>query len=193
VSEAIKDELEVKFFDVDLDSMREQLEQTGASLKVPERLMRRVVFGGEDNPGMTCTYGRIRDEGDAITMSAKFSAVNGEIASQKEAMVEVDDFDSAYAVLTSFGLKPSMSQENKRETWQYPDGTLVELEQWPELPAYIEIEGASELALRGVATHLGLDWDAHTTDSTDKLYRQHYPDLSEDEARGMLADLRFAL
>lgn len=184
-------EPEVKFYEVSLDEIRAKLTKLGARLKTPERLMRRVVFGGEANPSMVCTYGRVRDEGDVITMSAKFSAVNGNINSQKEAVVTVDSFESAEAILRAFGLVATNYQESKRETWQLADGTLVELEQWPELPDYIEIEGKDEVAVRRAAEQLRLDWAMHTTDSTDKLYRKHFSSLDEEALKQKLADLRF--
>lgn len=184
-------EPEAKFCDVNLQEIRSKLTDLSARLKTPERLMRRVVFGGEANPGMVCTYGRVRDEGDVITMSAKFSAVGGDINSQKEAMVTVDSFENAEALLRSFGLVATNYQENKRETWQLADGTLVELEQWPELPDYLEIEGQDEAAVRKAAEQLGLEWSSHTTDSTDKLYRKHFSSLNDDALKQKLADIRF--
>lgn len=183
-------ELEVKFFDINLETIRSRLASLGASLKTPNRLMRRVVFGGEANPSMLCTYGRVRDEGDVVTMSAKYSAVNGDIASQKEAMVTVDSFESALSVLESFGLTVTNYQESKRETWQMTDGTLVELEEWPQLPTYIEIEGASIDAIQACASQLELDWATHTTVTTGELYRQHFS-LDEAATQQKIADLRF--
>ena len=71
---SIEKEIEVKFFPIVVDELRTKLEAAGATLKNPMRLMRRKVYGGEANPSMDCTYGRVRDEGDVITMSAKYSA-----------------------------------------------------------------------------------------------------------------------
>lgn len=190
-SVGVAPEPEVKFCEVDLGEIRAKLTKLGAKLKTPERRMRRVVFGGEANPNMVCTYGRVRDEGNVITMSAKFSAVNGDINSQKEAVVAVDSFESAEAILRAFGLVATNYQENKRETWQLVDGTLVELEQWPELPDYIEIEGKDEGAVREAAEQLQLDWATHTTDSTDKLYRKHFAGLDEETFKQKLVDIRF--
>lgn len=183
-------EIEVKFFNVDLAVIRDRLVQIDALLKNPERVMRRTIYGGEANEAMRCTYGRIRDEGDIVTMSAKYSAVNGDISSQKEAQVIVDSFENAALILQSFGLIITDYQENKRETWQFKDGTLIELEEWPNLPTYIEIEGSSIEAIKDAANTLHLDWNLHTTDSTDKLYMKHYS-LSKEETRHKLSNLRF--
>jgi adenylate cyclase class 2 len=186
----IEEEIEVKFFDVNLDSIRQDLTRIGATLKTPRRVMRRAVYGGEANPDMDCTYGRVRDEGDVVTMSAKYAAVNNEIASQKEAQIVIDSFESGVLILDSFGLHKTDYQENARETWTVGDGVLVELEEWPELPTYIEIEGKTEQDIHTVADQLGLEWVTHTTDSTDKLYMKHF-NIDEAAVRLKLKDIRF--
>lgn len=184
-------EIEVKFFDIDLNAIRSTLKSNNATLETPERLMKRAVFGGELNPLMRCTYGRVRDEGmGKVTVSAKYSAVAGQIESQKERMIVVDNFDEAVNIILDMGVKQSDYQENKRETWDL-NGVTVELETWPDLPNYIEIEGGSVEELQNCAQTLGLDWEAHTTDSTDKLYESHFK-LSADQVREKLSNLRFS-
>lgn len=187
---SIEQEIEVKFFPVDIADIQKKLETAGATLKSQMRLMRRKVYGGEANPNMGCTYGRVRDEGNAITMSAKYSAQNNDITSQKEAQVIIDDFESGTQILECFGLTPTNYQENRRETWQFADGTLVELEEWPDLPPYLEIEGSSVESLKMVAAQLGLNWEEHLTAPTNDLYASHYK-LSKEETQKKLADLRF--
>jgi len=166
-------EYEVKFFPIDLSTMRPKLKEIGASLEKAERLMRRCVFAHDKNPGMTCTYVRVRDEGDKVTMSAKQHAADGKIDSQKEYEVVVSNFETTRDILLSAGLTQTGYQENKRETWKMADGTRVELETWPQLPNYMEIEGDSSEAVQTTAELLGLDWNKHVVQSNDYLYAQH--------------------
>lgn len=135
--------------------------------------MRRCIFAADANPSMACTYVRIRDEGDKVTMSAKQYATDGKMDSQKEYETTVKDFDTTQQILLSAGLTQTGFQENKRETWEMPDGTLVELETWPQLPNYLEIEGKSEDAVKKTASLLSLDWDDHIVQSNDYLYSKH--------------------
>jgi len=183
-------EYEVKFFPINLDEMHKKLQDSGASLKTPERLMRRCVFAADANPSMACTYVRVRDEGDKVTMSAKWHATDGNIDSQKEYETTVKDFETARQILLSAGLTQTGFQENKRETWEMPDGTLVELETWPQLPNYLEIEGKSEDNVKKTAALLGLDWDQHTVHSNDHLYAKHWG-TDRNAVFERLADLRF--
>lgn len=166
-------EYEVKFFPIILDDMRKKLKAAGAFLEKPERLMKRVSFAQEKNPGMTCTYIRVRDEGDKVTLSAKQHATDGKMDSQKEYESTVDNFETTQQILLSAGLTQTGYQENKRETWKMPEGTLVELETWPQLPNYMEIEGKSAEAVQKTAELLGLDWNEHIIQSNDYLYAKH--------------------
>lgn len=167
-------EYEVKFFPINLEEMRQKLQDAGASLRTPERLMRRCIFAADANPGMTCTYIRIRDEGNKVTMSAKQHATDGKMDSQKEYETTVKDFETTHQILLSAGLTQTGYQENKRETWQMSDSTLIELETWPQLPNYMEIEGKSSEAVQKTAELLGLDWNEHIVQSNDHLYAQHW-------------------
>lgn len=167
-------EYEVKFFPIDMARIRQKLRASGASLQTPERLMRRCMFAANANPNMTCTYIRVRDEGNKVTLSAKQHATDGKIDSQKEHETTVKDFETTRQILLNAGLTQTGFQENKRETWAMPDGTLVELETWPQLPPYLEIEGKSEEAVKKTAALLGLDWQKHIVDSNDYLYGIHW-------------------
>ena len=183
-------EYEVKFFPINLEELRVKLQNANATLKNPERLMRRCVFSAEANPSMTCTYIRIRDEGDKVTMSAKQHAKDGKINSQKEYETTVKDFATTRHILLNAGLVQTGYQENKRETWKMPDGTLVELETWPRLPNYLEIEGESEEAVKKTASLLGLDWSNHIVQSNDFLYAKQW-NLDAKTTLKSLAHLTF--
>lgn len=184
-------EYEVKFFPINIEEVREKLRNIGASLKTPERLMRRCVFSAEANPSMTCTYVRVRDEGNKVTMSAKWHATDGKMDSQKEHETTVKDFETARQILLSAGLAQTGLQENKRETWKMPDGTLVELETWPGLPNYLEIEGKSEEAVKKTAALLDFDWTEHIVQSNDYLYAKHW-NIDRKAVLEKLAQLTFA-
>lgn len=183
-------EFEVKFFPIDLDDMRRKLILANATLKTPERLMRRCMFAQSKNPRMKCTYIRVRDEGDRATMSAKQHATSESVDSQREYETQVTDFQSTCNILLNAGLVQTGYQENKRETWQMPDGTLVELETWPKLPNYLEIEGKSVGALQKTALALNLNWDDHIVKENDYLYGIHYK-ISRDAVYEKIAHLTF--
>jgi len=184
-------EYEVKFFPINLDTVRTKLRKAGASVEKGERMMRRCVFAQDKNPGMACTYVRVRDEGDKVTISAKQHASDGRMDSQKEYETFIGSFETAQEILLNAGLTQTGYQENKRETWRMADNTVVELETWPQLPNYIEIEGESSEAVQKTAELLGLDWSEHIVQSNDYLYAQ-YLGIDRKAVFERLANLTFS-
>lgn len=174
-------EFEAKFYPVEKDEVRACLKAAGAELAKPERLMRIVLFQNIDNPGMKVHYLRVRDEGDKITFSAKVHAREGEeLSAQKEAQTTVADLDSTVAILEGAGLITKAEQEKYRETWHL-DECEVEIDSWPDIEPYIEIEGPSEAAVKSVAEKLGFDWGNKIVTSVTEIYAEKFG-LSFDEA-----------
>lgn len=50
------------------------------------------------------------------------------------------------------------TQQKKRHTLIL-DGVTLDIDQWPLIPPYLEIEGKSELEVRTVAERIGLKWE----------------------------------
>ena len=65
----MKTEIEAKFVKLDIDDVRARLEQAGATLEQPMRMMRRQTFDPVSDSAHR--YVRVRDEGDKVTMTYK--------------------------------------------------------------------------------------------------------------------------
>lgn len=188
-------EIEVKFLDVRHDEVRERLRKAGAICKHPLRLMRRAIIDYPDRRLQTGIAGawasvRVRDEGDRVTCTYKHVASDG-----KDSMHEVEFTISSYANAIEFfkaiGLVVYTEQETKRETWQLGD-VEVELDEWPWLPPYIEIEGPSEAAVRQAAEKLGYDFGKALRGSSYTAYRMYYPKMAPDETVDSITHLTFS-
>lgn len=159
-------------------------------LYLAERLMRRVMFGQESNPCITCDYIRVRDEGDQITLSAKTHAKqDGAMDDQQEAVTKVEDFDACISVLEQAGLIKTNDQQTKRETWVL-GATHIEIDTWPGLESYIEVESTSEAVVKQVADMLDLSWERRMITSVEEIYMEKYK-LSKQEVRRRLAFCSF--
>ncbi len=173
-------ELEVKFYPVNKEEYREKLLSLGAKLMIPERLMKRVIFSHQVNPQISCHYLRVRDEGGVIRLSAKLHAdQGGQVSDQKEAEVEVNDFDQTIEILKQAGLKQNRYQETLREEWEYK-GVEITIDTWPCLDTYTEIEGQSEDEVRMAAKELGFNWEKKVILAAPEIAAKVY-DLSLDE------------
>lgn len=175
-------EIEAKWLKINHYEMRKLLKSKGAKLVHPERLMVRTVF---DYPDMRLEkiggWVRVRDESDKVTLSYKQlndRSVNG----TKEVSLIVDSYDNARQFLESIGLKSNAYQETKRESWTL-DGADIELDTWPWISTFMEIEASSEAQLKLVAEKLGLNFDDALHGSVETAYQAEY-DLTEQEIDG---------
>jgi adenylate cyclase class 2 len=181
-------EIEVKFVDINIDVMRAKLQECGAELEQPMRLMRRVIIETEDLRGKDA-FVRVRDEGDKVTLTYKqFDTLS--LTGAKEIETTVGSFDNAIAILNQLGLTPMSFQESKRETWKY-GATEVVIDEWPHLRPYIEIEGHSEEAVKSTAADLGFDWDSAVFGDVMAAYRTQYPHLDINDSVVHTSSLKF--
>ena len=63
--------------------------------------------------------------------------------------------------------------------------TQLEVDHWPLIPPYLEVEGESEAEVRRVAGLLGFEGEALTGENTIKIYRRYGYELDG------IAELRF--
>ncbi len=172
-------EIEAKWLDINIAEMRKKLTSAGAVLVVPERLMVRSVFDYEDKRlEKIGGWIRVRDEGDKITLSYK-QLDDRTLHGTKEVTVVVDDFNATRTLLKSIGLKQNSFQETKRESWKL-GSTEIELDTWPWIPSFVEIEAKDESALRETANVLDLDYGAALHGSVETAYQAIY-DVTEEE------------
>ncbi len=172
-------EIEAKWLNIDLMDFRGRLKNLGGKLVHSERLMTRRVFDYPDKRlEKIGGWARVRNEGDKVTMSYK-QLNDRTLHGTKEVTLTVDDFDSACSFLESIGLESHSYQETKRESWKVGD-TEIELDTWPWIPSFVEIEASSEEQLKGVAGKLSLDYKDALHGSVETAYQAVY-DVSEEE------------
>jgi adenylate cyclase class 2 len=169
-------EIEAKFLDVDHDAMRRKLHELGAALVLPKRSMHRINY---DLPSSDKrAWVRIRDENDKVTLTYK-QLNDRSLHGTKEVNLTVDSFDQAGAFLDAVGLKAKTDQQTTRESWNL-DGVEIELDEWPWVKPFLEIEGPNEAAVRKAAAQLGLEWDRAVHGSVEVAYRAEY-DVTDEE------------
>lgn len=181
-------ELEAKWLNVNVAEIRAVLEQTGASLVVPERDMTRRNFDYPDKRlEKVGGWVRVRNEGDKVTLSYK-QLNDRTLHGTKEVSVTVNSFDATCVFLESIGLTQTSFQETKRESWVLGD-TQIELDTWPWIPSFVEIEASSETALFEVAAKLGLKRENALHGSVEIAYQAVY-DVTEADIDGW-EEIRF--
>ena len=176
-------EIEATFVDIDKDKLRIKLNAIGAKLIQPETLMRRVVFNVNAH-----SFIRVRNEGKRIILTYK-NHLNNTITGTEEINVEVSDYEKTIAILKAGGLKPKSEEDSYREKWQLDD-VEIDIDTWPWIPSYVEIEGPSEEKVRKVSEQLGFNMNEAIIGSVDEVYKLYY-DFTNDDINFNLPEIKF--
>ncbi|MFD5188154.1 class IV adenylate cyclase [Streptomyces sp. NPDC058357] len=174
-------EYEAKALDVDLQDIARRISAAGGAEATPRHLMRRYVY--DTVPPVPGRWVRLRDTGDTTTLCVKeitTDAVDG----TRETEVTVGDFTEAAALLRLSGLTPRSYQENRRTSYTLGPARL-EVDEWPRIPPYLEIEADDEAQVWEAAAALGFARDRLTSLNTTKVYGLYGIDLEG------ITDLRF--
>ena len=172
------EEIEVKFLDIDPEKIQEKLKSTGAN-KIGEYFYRRQVF---DYPGFTldkkAAWVRLRDEGDKIILSFKqrlgttsHDGTTSDIG-MKEVEVIVSDFNKTAELLLNIGMIYKFYEENKRIRWKKED-IEFDIDFWPKLNPFLEIEAPSWEKIDEAVKILGLNPADKKIFSTFQIYKMN--------------------
>ena len=170
------EECEVKFLDIDVDQIITKIESLGGA-KQFDRVFRRIVF---DYPDLRLNnekkaWVRLRDEGDKITLSYKQRLDAGDGTTNDRSMleheVEVSDFEQTAQILRNMGLADKFYEENRRVQYKLDDVEL-DIDHWPQLKPYLEIEAPSWEQVDKMIEKLGLNPDDKKIYSTHQIYAQ---------------------
>ncbi len=174
-------EYEATFSNINKKEIRAKLKELGAECVHAERLQKLMNFYVplRDVEGKTSQRLRVRDEGTGeITLSYKWEE-NGAIDGQKEIELHVTSFNDAKEFVEGLGAHQKNYQEKKRETWKL-DTVTIDIDEWPYVEPFVEIEGSSEKDVREVSEKLGFDYSEALFGNVARIYTQKY-DIEENE------------
>ena len=175
-------EYEVRVLEINHDEMVKKLESLGAEFKF-EALQQRYVY--DVQPKQENKWIRLRTDGKKTTLTIKDLQAKT-IDGTKELEIIVDDFAKTNSILEELGYKNRGFQQNKR-TQYILDGVEIDLDRWPLIPEYMEIEGPSIEAVESTLTKLGINKEEIVTLDVASIYA-HYGFDGEH-----LADLNFEM
>jgi len=169
-------EYEAKVLDIDPATVAALILDAGGR-SLGEREMRRYVY--DIVPGDMTKWVRLRDTGTESTLTIKQIAHDG-IDGTHEVEVTVSDFEATNELLALLGFSPKSYQESRRASYEL-DGAQLEIDQWPMIPPYLEIESDSREHVIAVAEQLGYKEEELTGENTMKVYARYGIDLAAIE------------
>ena len=167
------EEIEVKFLNINKEELIAKLILIGAT-KQGDYFYRRSVF---DYPDLRLdkegAWVRLRDEGDKVMLGFKqrlgMEGNSGNDAGMYERETEVGDFDATADILRKIGLTDKFYFENKRTRYVL-DGVEFDIDEWPLLKPYLEIEAKSWDEVDKVIVLLGFSKEEAKKFSTTQIY-----------------------
>lgn len=161
-------EFEVRVLEIDHDEMVKKLESLNATKKI-DALQQRYVY--DLIPKVEHSWIRLRTDGEKTTLTIKDLQAKT-IDGTKELEIVVDDFDKTNLMLEKLGFKNRGFQQNKRVQYIL-DGVEIDLDRWPLIPEYMEIEGKNEEEVYATLEKLGIEKDKIVTLDVSSIYT-HY-------------------
>ncbi|TVT31498.1 adenylate cyclase [Amycolatopsis rhizosphaerae] len=174
-------EHEAKVLDIDPAATAVRILAKGGRQIGEPKLMRRYVY--DIVPGNDAKWIRLRDTGSETTLCVK-EVRSDAIDGTYEAEVTVDDFAATNELLGLLGFTPRSYQENRRTSFVL-DGAQLEIDEWPRIPPYLEIEAGTTVDVLRAAQLLGYAEEQLTSENTLKVYHRYGIDLAA------IAELRF--
>jgi len=178
------EEKEVKFIDIDPVEMENKLKNIGAK-KVFDKIYRRRVFDYPDlRLNKNSSWIRVRDGGDKVTLAfkhrlgAKGSDGKFNDRGMEEVEVIVNDFDKTTKILEKIGLKEKFYEENRRIRY-VKDGVEFDIDFWPGIEPYLEVEAETWEEVDKAIEDLGLDPKDKKIFSTYQVYKLN--GINEDD------------
>lgn len=164
----MKTEYEARILEINKEEFIKKIEDLGA-IKVADYYQRRYIY--DFNPAIKGKWIRLRDTGKETTLTIK-EITKDTIDGTKELEVKVSDFDTTDSILEELGYSHRLYQENKRTRYMLNE-VEIDIDSWPMIPTYVELEGDSEENILKLIKELGYDEEDVITYGVSKIY-DHY-------------------
>lgn len=170
-------EYEVRVLEIDKESLERKINELGATLNGRYE-QKRYVYN--TIPKCDGKWLRLRTNGKNTTLTYK-SVEKETIDGTKELEIEVSDFEKTNELLAMAGIKAKGYQENRRIQYVL-DGVEIDIDTWPLIPTYVEIEGKNEQSVKDIIKKLGLENNKVTALDVQSVYEKEYNiDISKIE------------
>lgn len=162
-------EYEVRVLEIDKKDLEKKLIDLGAKKQADFNYRRKVY---DFNPATSDKWIRLRTDGNKTTLTIK-EIKSHEIDGTLESEIIVSDFEKTDLMLNKLGYYAHSYQENKR-TRYFLDGVEIDIDTWPYIPTYVEIEGKSTEDVEKMIKKLELTQSRVTSLDVQGIFRDYY-------------------
>ena len=166
-------EIEVRFLEINKESLIQSLNQAGAE-DLGEDSLEEIIFYDKDlkwrDEGKK--FVRLRKNKNGIVLTFK-NHISETADGTEEIEFQVSDIAKAETFLDRLGLAAYRHQEKLRHTFKL-DEVMVDIDTWPKIPTYVELEGPSVESLKSAAEKIGLNWADAVFESARTVIEKRY-------------------
>ncbi len=143
--------------EIDKDALVKKLLELGAQDDGETMLEETIIYDRELKWRDEQRFIRLRKIGSKTILTYKEHKLHT-IDGVYELESEVSDLKNTETILEKIGLKTHRHQQKKRHTLQL-NGVTFDIDTWPRIPTYVELEGESEAKIKDAAAAVSLDWN----------------------------------
>lgn len=168
-------EIETKVLDIDSEKIEKELLILGANKKKDTKLVVDWYRPIGTKEGEDAWFLRIRtnsEGGNEVTWKAK-SDIIGKVRKHKEINFSISEPEKLDDLFEELGLEKYAHQEKKRTSFEYKDW-IFEIDLYPNMPAFLEIEGNSEEHIVEAMKLLSIENNRTWTDGERTLIQDVY-------------------
>jgi len=173
-------EIEIKILDVNKAELEKKLLGLGAKL-VGKYELESIVF---DTPNKDLNSKkellRLRKKNAISTLTHKSSVKEDKTRTCEETEVEVGDFEKTKALLIGLGFICSSTKPKKRTTYKL-NNSLIEIDEYKEIPTFFEVESPNEKELEEIVKLLGYSMKDTKTWTGWKVFNHYGKELESAE------------
>ena len=162
-------EIETRFLEINKESLISKLISLGALDKGEEKL-EQIIFKSKlwDHKGK---FIRLRKTHGKFKLTYK-EQIDLTIDGAREIEFEVSDWNKCILFLEKSGITAIRNIEKYRHTLVI-NNVYFDIDTWPKIPAYVEVEGPSIEAIKEACSLVGLNWE-NKFDGTPWEVFMHY-------------------
>jgi adenylate cyclase, class 2 len=169
----LNQEIEVRFLEIDKEKLIQKLKSLNAEDLGEDYLKEVIIYDKEKLwPTKENKFVRIRKNREGIFLSYKHHYKNSATGT-KEIEIRIDDLNKAKELMEEIGLVAYREQEKYRHSFKLGE-VMIDIDTWPAIPTYVEIEGASEESIQDAAEKLGFDWSKAVFENAGLVIKNYY-------------------
>ncbi len=173
----MKTEIETRFLEINKNHLIVTLQALGAADKGEVKLDEIIFYDKYLTWMKDGKLVKIRRKGDDIKLIFKNNKEKT-IEGVQEIEFKIPNIAEVKSFLEAIGLIAYRTIEKYRHSFEL-DGAVIDIDTWPKIPVYVEIEGDSAENVKGIAEKLGFNWEDRFDGDPRVVFKKYGFDLDK--------------